>query len=80
MAPYGTNMRTHMLILRQDSEKLGKSRGKWKRETAEHNGRALYSQIQKVTSLKITLRPQLYFSSRPKKPAKPGGLGQDQLQ
>ena len=33
-----------------------------------------------VTSLEITSRPQLYFSSRPKEAAKPAGWGQDQLQ
>ena len=43
------------------------------RQMAEPTGRAIYSQIQKVTSLEIASRPQLYFSSRPRKAAKSGG-------
>ena len=42
--------------MRQDSKKLGNFLGKWNgtlRQTAEHTGRAIYSQIQKVTSLEF---------------------------
>ena len=44
--------KTERLELRQDSKKLRKFLGKWSRElrqTAEHNGRAIYSQVQMVT-------------------------------
>ena len=50
------------------------------RQTAEHTDWAMYSQINEVTSLEITPRPQLYFSSRLRKAAKPVGRCQDQLQ
>ena len=33
-----------------------------------------------LSSLEITSRPQLYFSSRPRKAAKPGELPQNELQ
>ena len=58
------------------------SQDKYNRETeiAKQNGRAIYSQIQKVTPLEIISRPQLYFSSRPRIAIKPGRQCQDQLQ
>ena len=49
------------------------------RQRAEQTGWAIYSQIQKVISLEITFRPQLYFSLRPRKAAKPGEWYQNQL-
>ena len=45
------NIYNKSVILRRDSEKIGKFLGKCNRETktAEHNGPAIYSQVQRVT-------------------------------
>ena len=71
----------HISVMRQDSKRLGNSLasgiGKL-RQTAEHNGGAIYRQRQKVASLEITSRSQLCFSSRPRKAAKPGWQLQNQ--
>ena len=50
------------------------------RQIAEQTGWAIYSQTQKVTSVEITSRSQLYFSARPREVSKPRGQRQDQLQ
>ena len=71
-----------MPVVRQDSKQLRNFLGKWNRETetAEQNGWAIHSQIQKVTCLEITSRFHLYFSSRPRKETLSGGRYQNQLQ
>ena len=47
------------------------------RQIDEQTGQEIYSQTQKLISLEITSRPQLHFSSRPRKAAEPGGRHQD---
>lgn len=59
--------------MRQESKNLGKVLDKWKTETdCWINWNSNLQQRQKVTSLQKSSRPHLYYSSRPRKEAKPG--------